>query len=121
MTHTIKVNQRTCGKTTLVSATLLDDGDTLSIRIESDCAHVKEYAEKLTTVSVMDVVQFEGSRVEDPKIRAGLSVPCMVPNAVFNASWLELGMLSPTLANRAGSNDNQFIWDGHQQERSPWT
>lgn len=104
-----------------MSATLLDDGDTLSIKIESDCAHVKEYAEKLTTVSVMDVVQFEGSRVEDPEIRAGLSVPCMVPNAVFNASWLELGMLSPTLANRAGSNDNQFIWDGHQQERSPWT
>lgn len=117
MSHTIKVNQRTCGKTTYVTATLQDDGDTIKIDIKTDCAHIQEYAEKLKEISTMDVIQFEGSKVEDPAIRASVSVPCMVPNGVFNASWLELGMLSETMANRAGSNDNQFVWEGHRQER----
>lgn len=116
MSHTVKVNQHICGKTTLVTATLLDDANTLKIEIESDCAHVQEYADKLNEITVGDVVEFAGSKVEDPDIRASLSVSCMVPNAIFNASWLELGLLSPNLTNRAVSNDIRFVWDGHQQE-----
>lgn len=65
---------------------------------------------------MMDVIQFTGSKVEDPDIRASLSVPCMVPNGVFNASWLELGLLSPNTANRTGSNDSEFVWEEHKQE-----
>lgn len=117
MSHTVKVNQRTCGRTTFVTASLCDDGNSLRIDIESDCPNVKEYANRLKDISVDDVVVFEGSKVEDPIVRATLSVPCMVPNGVFNAAWLELGMLSPNTAKRAVSNDNEFVWDGSGQER----
>ena len=84
-----------------------DDGN-LGVKIVSDCPHVREYAEKLTEISVDDVVSFAGSKVVDPDIRATLSVPCLTPIAVFEAAWLELGMLSKTLVNNVKENTVTF-------------
>ncbi len=84
-----------------------DDGN-LDVRIVSDCPHVKDYAEKLKTISMNDVVSFAGSKVVDPEIRASLSVPCLTPIAVFEAAWLELGMLSVSLSKRVGNNSVSF-------------
>jgi len=114
MSNTVVVNMRTCSKTTRVTAELQPDGDTIKIHIASDCAHVREYAEKLgDTISVSDVIDICGSRVVDPRIRQPLSVPCLLPNAIFDAAWMEVGMLSKHLAqDMAKVNDLTFVKDG---------
>ncbi len=105
---------KTCSKTTRVTAELQPDGDTIKIRIASDCPHVKEYAQLLgDTIHTADAVEWRGSRIVDPDIRQPLSITCLLPNAIFNAAWIELGMLSKHLAqDMAKENDLVFVKDG---------
>ena len=110
MVNTVVANMRTCSKTNKVTVWMKDDGN-LGVKIVSDCPHVKDYASKLTEITVNDVVSFAGSKVIDPDIRASLSVPCLTPIAVFNAAWLELGMLSKNLVNEIGNNSVTFFPD----------
>lgn len=98
---------KTCSKTNKVTVSLRPDGD-LDVRIVSDCPHVRDYAKNLTRIAVGDVVSFAGSKVVDPEVRASLSVPCMTPIAVFEAAWMELGMLSKNLAKNIGDNRVTF-------------
>ena len=107
MTNTVVAHMNTCYKTNKVTVWMKDDGN-LGVKIVSDCPHVREYAKKLTEISVDDVVSFAGSKVVDPDIRATLSVPCLTPIAVFEAAWLELGMLSKTLVNNVKENTVTF-------------
>ena len=103
MTNTVVAHMRTCHKTNKVTVWTKDDGS-LGVKIVSDCPHVRDYAAKLTEITIDDVVSFAGSKVVDPEIRASLSVPCLTPIAVFEAAWLELGMLSKNLVKNVGHN-----------------
>lgn len=107
MSSTVVVHMKTCGKVNKVTAELQDDG-TISVRIVSDCPNVQAYAERLRTVTVEDVINYDGSKVVDPEIRATLSVPCLTPIAVFDAAWMELGLLSKNRAKDVGDNDVSF-------------
>jgi len=107
MTNTVIAHMRTCNKTNKVTVWMKDDGN-LGVRIVSDCKHVQDYARKLTEIEVNDVVEFNGSKVVAPEIRACLSVPCLTPIAVFEAAWLELGMLSKSLVKNVGYNSVTF-------------
>ncbi len=112
MVSKVRANMRTCHKTTLVTAELLEDGKTLKIHIASDCDNVKDYAKRLgDTVSMMDCVDYTTSKVFADENRQLLSMPCLVPCAIMNAAWMELGMLSKSLAKDVGSNDTEFIVD----------
>ena len=95
---TVKMN--TCSKTHHITATMRDDGD-----IESDCRNVQEYARRLTSVTMDDLMRFNESRIVGPECREPLSVPCLCPMGVFNAAWMECGLLSKNLCNRAHSNE----------------
>jgi hypothetical protein len=84
----------------------------IRIHMTTDCDHVKKYSELLgDTISIMDCMDYRTSRVFSDDIRLGLSLPCLVPSAVMNAAWMEAGMLSKSIAKKAGSNDNEFIFD----------
>lgn len=107
MASTVTVHMNTCSKTSKVTASIRDDG-TIGVKIVSDCKNVQDYADKLTSVTMDDIVVFNGSKVVDPEVRASLSVPCLVPNAVFDAAWMEAGMLSKSLARRARENNVTF-------------
>ena len=107
MTNTVIAHMKTCSKTNKVTVWTKDDGS-LGVKIVSDCPHVRDYAKKLTEISIDDVVSFAGSKVVDPDIRASLSVPCLTPIAVFEAAWLELGMLSKNLVNNVKENSVTF-------------
>ncbi len=110
MSSAVNVRMRTCSKTTKVTAELRDDGDTVKITIVSDCKNVMNYANLLgNEIRLSDVVEWKGSRVVDPEIRQPLSIPCLVPNAIFDAAWMEIGMLSKNLArNIAKENSLEF-------------
>ncbi len=107
MSSTVVVHMKTCGKVNEVTAELQDDG-TISVRVVSNCPNVQAYAERLRTVTVEDVTNYEGSKVVNPEIRATLSVPCLTPIAVFDAAWMELGLLSKNRAKDVGCNDVSF-------------
>lgn len=113
MASTVVVRMRTCSRNTKVTAEMQDDGDTIRITIASDCKNVMNYADLLGgEVHVSDVVEWKGSRVVDPDIRQPLSIPCLVPNAVFDAAWMEIGMLSKNLAQgMAKENSMEFPED----------
>lgn len=115
MVNTVVANMRTCHKTNKVTVWMKDDGN-LGVKIVSDCKHVQEYAQKLTEITLNDVVSFAGSKVIDPDIRASLSVPCLTPIAVFEAAWLELGMLSKNLVSTCGDNSVSFFPDKDMDE-----
>lgn len=84
-----------------------DDGN-LDVTIKSDCPNVQEYANRLKTITPDDIVSFSGSKVIDPVCRETLSVPCLVPIGVFDAAWMELGLLSKSLGRKAHSNEIIF-------------
>ncbi len=110
MTSTVTVRMNTCSKTHKITVSLRDDGD-LDVGIETDCPHVREYAEKLTRITVDDAASFAGSRIVDPEVRASLSAPCLCPNGVFDAAWMELGMLSKSLCTKV--RNNEIVLDQH--------
>lgn len=107
MTNTVVAHMKTCSKTNKVTVWMKDDGN-LGVKIVSNCKHVQDYAKKLIEISVNDVVSFKDSKVVDPDIRASLSVPCLTPIAVFEAAWLELGMLSKNLVKNVKENTITF-------------
>lgn len=79
----------------------------------SDCKNVMSYARLLGgEIHVSDVVEWNGSRVVDSEIRQPPSIPCLVPNAIFDAAWMEIGMLSKHLAqDMAKENSLEFPED----------
>ena len=107
MTNTVVAHVKTCSKTNKVTVWMKDDGN-LGVKIVSDCPQVRDYASKRTEITMDDVVSFASSKVVDPDIRASLSVPCLTPIAVFEAAWLELGMLSKNLVKNVGENSVSF-------------
>ena len=112
MVSKVKANMRTCSKTSVVTAEMLEDGETIRIHIATDCDHVKQYAKLLgDTISINDCLDYSTSKVFSDDVRLGLSLPCLVPSAVMNAAWMEADMLSRSIAKRAGTNDNEFVFD----------
>ena len=105
MTSTIKVKMNACERYAKVTVSLRDDGE-LDVAIESDCDVVRGYAERLGgRITDMDVYNFQQSKINDDTVRGNLTATCLVPNAIYNAAFLELGMMTKSLAKKAGKNE----------------
>lgn len=104
MPSTVVVKMNTCNKTHRITVSLRDDGN-LDVDIKTDCPNVKHYADNLKVITMDDAVSFTGSKIIDPDIRGPLSAPCLCPNAVFDAAWMELGMLSKGLCKQVKNNE----------------
>ncbi|MDO5862283.1 MAG: hypothetical protein Q4Q58_05785 [Thermoplasmata archaeon] len=104
MTSEVTVNMRTCSKVHHVKVSMRDDGN-MDVEITSDCAHVQDYAKRLTEITMEDATDFCTSKINAPEIRQALSATCLCPVAVMNAAWMECGMLSKNMCRKAGSND----------------
>ncbi|MBR2254825.1 MAG: hypothetical protein IJ856_03265 [Candidatus Methanomethylophilaceae archaeon] len=95
---------RTCDRTAEITVSLRDDGD-LDVTIVSDCDVVQGYAERLGgRITAMDVYGFQQSKINSDEIRGNLTPTCLVPNAIYNAAFLELGMLTRSLAEKSKEN-----------------
>lgn len=104
---TVTVKMNTCGKTHKVTAALRDDGD-IDITIESDCEKIQDYGRRLQRITPMDAMDFSSSRINDPEVRGNISAPCLITSAVFDVSWMELGLLSKNLCNKVKTNSLDF-------------
>ena len=104
MATTTIAQMNTCERTAKVTVSLRDDGD-LDVKIESDCDVVMSYAERLGgRISEMDVYNFQQSKINSDEIRGNLTATCLVPNAIYNAAFMELGMLTKSLAKKVKQN-----------------
>jgi len=93
-----------CDRKATVTVSLRDDGD-LDVKIESDCDVVMGYAERLGgRISEMDVYNFQQSKINSDDIRGQLTATCLVPNAIYNAAFMELGLMTKSLAKKAKRN-----------------
>ncbi len=93
-----------CDRFATVTVSLREDGD-LDVKIESDCDVVMGYAERLGgKISEMDVYNFQQSKINNDEIRGQLTTTCLVPNAIYNAAFMELGMMTRSLAKKAKRN-----------------
>lgn len=95
---------KTCEKRSRIIVTMRDDGD-MDVEIQTDCEHVREYAERLKTISMTDALTFNGSRIVDSEVRGEMSATCLCPIAVFSAAWKEMGMLSESMCKKVQTNE----------------
>ena len=107
MASKVRVDMRCCDRKALVTVSLREDGD-LDVSIESDCEVVRGYSERLRKISQEDVFGFENSRINKDDVRVQLTPTCLVPNAIYNAAFLELGMMTESLARKKRTNSVEF-------------
>jgi len=104
----VRVDVPICAHKTTVVARDKGDG-TVEIDIESDCPNVARYARLLRSANMDDLVEWKDNRLIQLASDAGLTPTCLVPTAVFNCCWMELGMISKRLALDQGPLCIRFI------------
>ena len=101
MSSVIESKMSICQKWIRVTADQKDDG-TIGIKVESDCDALQHFAEQLTSVTVEDVTNFETSTINKESIRGNMSMICVAPIMVYQAAWMEIGMLSRRIFPMSG-------------------
>jgi hypothetical protein len=96
MTTRIRVDSPICDKETEVEAT--ESGEQVKLKITTNCKTIQHYAEVLQDVGMEDLLDLKGSKIIDLASDLGVTATCLVPVAIFNACWIEKGMISRRLA-----------------------
>ena len=105
---TVTVNMRLCGKTHKVSV-VPGDGVNFNVNIETNCDHVRQYSEKVKTITMDDMTDMKVSKVMSYESTMMMTPTCLVPKAVLYAAWMEIGMISPTRAKEIKENSISFV------------
>ena len=92
----------------MVRVTQCGEGE-FQVHIDSECDKVREYGEMLGTISIADLGNITLSKIMDPMIVEHLTPTCLAPVAVFNAAWMEAGLMSGSLAKKVGKMDMEFL------------
>ncbi len=94
-------NMSICDKK--IRVTVSDNGDgTMSVDIESDCQAIEGFAQNLKTITMDDIVNFETSTINKEEVRGNMSMICVAPIMVYQAAWMECGMLSKRIFPKQG-------------------
>ncbi|HSV41864.1 MAG TPA: hypothetical protein VLH13_00460 [Methanomassiliicoccales archaeon] len=107
MTTRVKVNAPICDHEAEITVQESEEG--LDIRIITDCKSVQHYSEVLRSVTKDEVMDLKGSPIIDKASDTGLTATCLIPTAVFNACWLEMGMISKGMARSRPKMCIEFI------------
>jgi len=97
MVSKVRVDATICDNTTTVTVKDVGGGR-VSIEIDTNCASVAHFASLLKDANVDDLTDWTNNRILDLASRSGLTTTCLVPTAIFNCAWVELGMISRKLA-----------------------
>ncbi len=108
MTSKVTVQSGICGFETTIEARDIGSGE-VDIKILSQCKSVQTYAEKLRSATTDDLVDWKGSKVIALAAETGLTTTCLIPTAVFNVCWVEIGMISRKLAMDKGPLCIHFV------------
>ncbi len=97
-----------CSHKTMIEAEDRGDG-TVTVRIRSSCEHAQHYAELLDSVTMDDLCEIRGSKILDLASEARITPTCLIPAGVYNACWLETGMISKNLVKTMSSICVHFL------------
>lgn len=64
---------------------------------------IASFAKNLTVISMDDIMNFETSRINREEVRGNMSMICLAPIAVYQAVWIEAGMMSRRIYSKTGS------------------
>jgi hypothetical protein len=103
----VTARMRTCAKTHRITVTMNAEGG-FDLNIESDCYKVADFGKRLKTLTFEDIADFDNTRLNKREFRGDMSLPCLAPQAVLNAAWLEAGMLSRSLVKKIKENCIDF-------------
>ncbi len=101
MTSVIESNMSICDKKIKVTADKRDDG-TIDVKIESDCQAIEGFSQNLTNITMDDILNFETSKINKEQVRGNMSMICVAPIMVYQAAWMELGMMSRKIYPKSG-------------------
>jgi hypothetical protein len=110
MTSRVKVNMTVCDKTHYIEAEMSPVGEFM-VRAETNCNNVREFFDKLGTLTMTDLVEKKQSKVWETFMNCRMSPNCLVPAAVLDATWMEAGMLSKNRAQACGSKCIEYPKD----------
>jgi len=102
MTSKVRVDMAICDHKTLIEAEAQEDG-TVKVKIRSTCRDVRDFAKSLPPLTAEDYTSLQGSRVMDLAAHSRLTPTCLIPTAIFNVVWEEVGMISKRHALREKS------------------
>lgn len=104
---TVIVDMRMCDKTHRITVTARDDGD-FDVSIKSDCQKIEAYGSRLEKITLMDLLDLDGSRIMSSEMRQDISANCLSVMGLINAGWIEAGMLTKTLVAKSTQNSIRF-------------
>lgn len=116
MSSVIVVRMNSCDRSARISVSRRDDGD-YDVSIESDCDNVRRYAERLTRLTEMDIIDPCASAVNARGIRDILTATCLVPTGVIYAASMESGMITKRLGDHVHSDE--VVLDRCREDDSP--
>lgn len=93
----VRVDATICDNSTTVVVKDVGGGK-VSIEIDTNCPSVAHFASLLKEANMDDLTDWKNNRILDLAASSGLTTTCLVPMAVFNCAWVELGMISRKLA-----------------------
>lgn len=99
MTSKVRVDMPLCSHETTIEVEDSGDG-ILHVRIETTCEDVARYSKLIKELRIEDYSEFRNSKVLEKAAEACLTPTCLVPSGVFNACWLETGMISRNLVKK---------------------
>ncbi|WP_406661803.1 hypothetical protein V7O66_04605 [Methanolobus sp. ZRKC3] len=104
MTTIVNVNSAICAFKHKITGTM--EGDKIVVDIESPCV-------KIQKMSHMEIPMTETMMIKDnyamQKAQENHCTPtCLVPAGVMHVCWMEMGMLSKSLAKKIGSVSINF-------------
>lgn len=107
MSSKVVVDMPICPNHTVIETELNDDGS-VRVHIKSTCSHVRDYAKSLTEVGLMDMTSITDSKIMKLAETSHITPTCLVPVSVYNACWLESGMISKTAAKNSPTSTMTF-------------
>lgn len=109
MATAVTVRMRVCDKYAKIRCEKQSD-ETFKVAIESDCPIIQAYARQITVLTMEDLIDQDKSKVCAPKVRP-TDPECLVPAAVFDAAWMEAGMISKNLAKKVKMDSVEYDQD----------
>jgi hypothetical protein len=108
MVSKVRVEVPICTHTTLITVKDIGEGR-VSVEIDSECPSVAHFAKLLKEANMDDLTEWNNNRIFDLASRSGLTTTCLVPTAIMNCAWVELGMISRSLALKKRSLCMHFV------------
>lgn len=93
----VEVHAGICGMRTQIDATILGDGQTVTLKVESDCEHVCKLIEDLGEVNAYQEISYRrtGPRTLQLAAQCLPHPACPVPAAIIKAIEVAAGLALP--------------------------